>query len=437
MPRPTRHAALRLLAATAGVLAVTVAADAQFPVPQGGNALDANQRLGSGGFNGGAVDNGYGAYDNPYVSGSSYGGGYGGYGAYGNNVVTGNVTGGRQFRGSIGYTDPRAFRDGTAGEEFDAFSRSASGVTTGGTLINYADAGSSRPFFGDNTVANPPGDFVRTPATGGFVPSVSAGASFEVNQPTDYRLGSNPAVRNLGGVDANSPNASPLARLFTGGALDADPNVAAVPQVAEDRFAARAIQPEALVAGSRLTGGVAERSLADVGGRTPLALHPARPRRPLGRPHRRPAPRPRRRAAPRRRRPAGRWRHRRPKLLTAPGGQAVDANANPNADAGEHSGIEAIERAVNLDDRVLRLADPAEQDARSTPSSNAALDRFKADPFNEQLRLRGGRQADDADAVEGGDLNDLPGLDFEGLVPEGPGAVEAPGQQRRNRRRRH
>ncbi len=354
MPRPT-YSAARLALATAGVLALATAAQGQYRVEQDGGALDANPRLGSGGSNtaGRPVNNGYGAYDNPYVSGT--------YGAYGNNVVTGNVTGGRQFRGSVGYGDPRAFRDGTAGAEFDAFNRSASGVTTGGQLINYADAGSSRPFFGDNTVANPPADFVRTPGSGGFVPSVSAGASAEINRPSDYALGSDPTVRNLTG----NADQSPLTRLFSGGALDVD---SATPANDAEQPQDRATAPEALLLGGRLTGSSTDRSLADVGGRT------LSPYTRLGRDNRLSG------LTGDRIRALGGELLRDEQgnavgddevdaLLQAPGGKAVDATANPADGA---TGLDRIEQAVNVNDRMLRLADPAEQSARVRPTAASA-----------------------------------------------------------------
>src|SRR3954447_12338536 len=61
-----------------------------------GNALDANNRVGSGGSNDGAGGNRAGFT-----------------GVTGNDIVTGNVTGGKGFHGTINYTDPRAFRGNT------------------------------------------------------------------------------------------------------------------------------------------------------------------------------------------------------------------------------------------------------------------------------------------------------------------------------------
>src|SRR5438046_1306287 len=56
-----------------------------------GNALDANNRIGSGGFNQGA-------------GGDRYRGPYAGYTA--NDVINANVTAGKAFRGPVPYRDP-------------------------------------------------------------------------------------------------------------------------------------------------------------------------------------------------------------------------------------------------------------------------------------------------------------------------------------------
>src|SRR4051812_24460085 len=85
-----------ILAAAAGGIAArnfaTHDAHAQYRV-NNTNARDANNRLGSGGYN------------DPQM------GAQGQYaGVSGNQIVTGNVTGGRGFRGNVPYTDPRAFR---------------------------------------------------------------------------------------------------------------------------------------------------------------------------------------------------------------------------------------------------------------------------------------------------------------------------------------
>src|SRR6202012_358283 len=94
-----------LAAAVAGVTFIAAAnSQAQFRVDNSG-ARDANNRIGSNGSNdgigggGGApgTKSGLGIYN----------------GVTGNDIVTGNVTGGKEFRGRIDYTDPEAFREAT------------------------------------------------------------------------------------------------------------------------------------------------------------------------------------------------------------------------------------------------------------------------------------------------------------------------------------
>src|SRR3954447_23422020 len=72
------------------ILSTALPASAQYR-RQDGNALDANRRLGSNGTNDEAGDRG-------------------GSRVTGNQIVTGNVTGGREFRGPVGYRDPSEFR---------------------------------------------------------------------------------------------------------------------------------------------------------------------------------------------------------------------------------------------------------------------------------------------------------------------------------------
>src|SRR5256885_10205556 len=67
-----------------------------------GNALDANNRIGSGGYN---------------TGGNQNRGAYAGYSA--NDVVYGNVTGAKYFRGPVPYRDPGAFTGPTIGNEVD------------------------------------------------------------------------------------------------------------------------------------------------------------------------------------------------------------------------------------------------------------------------------------------------------------------------------
>ncbi len=147
--RPATRQTYRQLA----VLAFAAAATFGLATAQGqvrvntGNANDSNPQVGSGGLNRPA----------------------GGRTASGlqDNIIFGNVTGGRQFRGSLASTDPRAFRGVTSNVVGD-FIRSSSGVTTGG--VASFNANTVRPFFSEQRFVAPPQGFGRLPSVGGFVP---------------------------------------------------------------------------------------------------------------------------------------------------------------------------------------------------------------------------------------------------------------------------
>lgn len=141
----------RLLVLTAAVSAPGLL-HAQFQVDNG-RANDANNRIGSGGYNSGGVPA-------PETVG-------------GNQIVTGNVTGGRSFRGDPGYSSAREFRGVTSGDASDRFIRDSSGapVGYGATPRNFST--NVMPFYGESRTVNPPPDFVSIPGGGGYVPSVS------------------------------------------------------------------------------------------------------------------------------------------------------------------------------------------------------------------------------------------------------------------------
>ena len=431
-PRPQVAPARRLILAAAVAAVVTVAqsADAQFRSPQRGDALDANPQLGSGGLN-----ERVGGY-----------GGYGGYGQYnssfGNNVVTGNVTGGRAFRGDVGYGDPRAFRGRTAGDEFDRFNRNAAGVTTGGQLINNADPGAARPFFGSSTVAAPPAGFVRQPGSGDFVPPTRGGGAFDEAQIQDLR-DRGQVVRDgdgrFGGTDVLGD--SPLIRAFRGDAsvsTRVDVNRSGELNASDPTLpvAGRGVSPEALVLGGRLTAGSADATLADVAGGRALS-----PFTRLGRDGRLDGfDGPRLRALggellrDAQGNPAGPDEF--AALLEDPdarvdarAGNAQDARVDARAGGDGREALAEIERAARgagelpaEDDPVLRLADPAEQSAQFRQLADR-LDRFRADPFAEELRPRGLRRQREAAGED--DAEPLPG--FEDLAPvPAPDAANAP-----------
>src|SRR5687767_15038803 len=99
MNRSSTRSILR--AAAASVILSTTLIFAQQRVGDDGRALDANPRVGSGGYNSGPIRDTLRV--NP------------------NNIVTGNVTGGREFRGHVPYTDPREFRGTVGGLDVDRF----------------------------------------------------------------------------------------------------------------------------------------------------------------------------------------------------------------------------------------------------------------------------------------------------------------------------
>lgn len=146
MKKTTRHALL-----LAALLVPASFALGQYRIDNG-QARDANNRIGSGGFNAATQLNGR-------INGLA-----------GNYIVTGNVTGGRAFRGSLGYTDSTSFRGSLGSAQFDSFVRDSIGVSQmrgfSGAGPNVATLG-SQPFFGQSSVA-PPSGFARDPNTGAF-----------------------------------------------------------------------------------------------------------------------------------------------------------------------------------------------------------------------------------------------------------------------------
>jgi tetratricopeptide (TPR) repeat protein len=149
-------------AACVAGLGLATGAAAQQRVGNDGRAMDANNRLGSGGVNSG---------------GQRYP-----VGVTGNQVVTGNVTAGREFRGFVPYTDPFAFRGRVAGVQTDDFARGSSGIPRGG--ISNANATLIKPFYGDARTAEVPPGFVQQPNSLGFIPAPSIS-----RQPGDFRMG--------------------------------------------------------------------------------------------------------------------------------------------------------------------------------------------------------------------------------------------------------
>ena len=134
----TRRNILVASACAAALSLFSTSASAQYRIDNS-NARDANNRLGSNGFNqsGIVANNGLG----------------------GNFITTGNVTAGRAFRGSIGYTDPSAFRGQVSGTSVDNFIRGSAGFGAQGQFVN--NAGIARPFFGSSNTVSTPAGFQR------------------------------------------------------------------------------------------------------------------------------------------------------------------------------------------------------------------------------------------------------------------------------------
>src|SRR5262245_60814959 len=136
-----------ILAAAVSFVSV---ASAQYRIDTG-HVTDANNRAGSGGLNEGRANKG------PYN------------GATGNDIVTGNVTGGKEFRGRITYTDPGAFR-GPISRPSDAFSRGSAASPYAGLSSN--NASNVQVFYGDKRAAPPPPGFIPSGiGQTGYVPA--------------------------------------------------------------------------------------------------------------------------------------------------------------------------------------------------------------------------------------------------------------------------
>jgi tetratricopeptide (TPR) repeat protein len=152
-----------ILSAAVTLVLSTSLAHAQYRVGSDGRANDASNRIGSGGLN---TDTG--GRSNAVT---------------GNQIVTGNVTGGKEFRGGVGYTDPGAFRGSTANETSDRFIRGSSGTPYGNSTQNNAERVTA--FYGSSRAAPPPPGFQREGTTGAYTPAPTLSRS-----GSDLRLGS-------------------------------------------------------------------------------------------------------------------------------------------------------------------------------------------------------------------------------------------------------
>src|SRR4051812_39585478 len=156
-------------AAAAAVLALSPLAFAQQRVGEEGRALDANNRVGSGGYNSRGISGNM-------IPGTT---------VTGNNIVTGNVTGGREFRGGVPYTDPREFRGNIAGQDTDRFIAGSSGAQQSYSAPqNFLQ--DIQPFYGRRLATAPPAGFAQQGFTGTYVPATTV--SGNASTPLDNRL---------------------------------------------------------------------------------------------------------------------------------------------------------------------------------------------------------------------------------------------------------
>jgi tetratricopeptide (TPR) repeat protein len=135
-----------------------------------GRANDASNQVGSYGRNGGGLSPTYS--QNNYLINN------------GNRVVTGNVSSGREFHGTVPYTDPSAFRGTAVGIGNDNFSKNSVGVPH----ANAPDPvpNTSVPFYGTSQTVTPPPGFRLNANRTGYVPP-PPGAGMRSDQ--DQRLG--------------------------------------------------------------------------------------------------------------------------------------------------------------------------------------------------------------------------------------------------------
>ena len=139
-----------LAAAIAGpaVALLGSAAQAQYAVTNNqGNALDANNRVGSNGKHEGLVPNNRGSV-----------------GVTPSQIFYGNVTNFKEFRGPTGSFDAREFHGNTATSASDNFIRRSAGSYDRTTLAQQYE---TRAFYGNSRAVAAPANYVSTITTGG------------------------------------------------------------------------------------------------------------------------------------------------------------------------------------------------------------------------------------------------------------------------------
>ena len=161
---------------SAMALLATGSARAQTQVGANGRLNDSNNRIGSGGTNS--------YHEAPSV------------GILGNNIVTGAVSGGREFHGSIGYSDPTTFRGLTGGSSTTNFIGASAGIGLSNQPPPIPNSFTS--FYGESRYAAPaaPG-FSKAPTGSAYIPakpgSVEAG-DLRLGARLEVQPNSTPAV---------------------------------------------------------------------------------------------------------------------------------------------------------------------------------------------------------------------------------------------------
>jgi tetratricopeptide (TPR) repeat protein len=135
-----------------------------------GRANDASNQVGAAGRNGGNLGVGYSQHNYQINNG--------------NRIVTGNVSQGREFHGTVPYSDPSAFRGTAVGIGNDNFSKNSVGVPH----ANAPDPvpNTSVPFYGTAQTVAPPQGFKLNANRSGYVPP-AANAGLRAEQ--DQRIG--------------------------------------------------------------------------------------------------------------------------------------------------------------------------------------------------------------------------------------------------------
>jgi len=163
---PTRKNGYLVLAgAIALVLPSLALAQGQIDV---GRSNDASNQVGSGGRNGQGLNSSYS--NSSYIINN------------GNRVVTGNVSQGREFHGTVTYTDPSAFRGTAVGLQSENFTKNSVGIPHSLDPVPNR----SVPFFGNSQTAAPPPGFQLNSTGTGYVAPPRAPAE---RSPQDQRLG--------------------------------------------------------------------------------------------------------------------------------------------------------------------------------------------------------------------------------------------------------